>query len=147
MLSKEENERLTQVGPGTPVGELMRRYWQPVCAVDELARSKFRTKELKVLDEEGIDMALLYPTLGIHWEGHVTDARLATYPGRSPPSKVWNSPQSSTVSNLRPKRSSWTASATANSTSIPRSPAFARAIAKAVSATSTPRTGNPSEAT
>jgi predicted TIM-barrel fold metal-dependent hydrolase len=32
---------------------------------------------LKVLDEEGIDMALLYPTLGIHWEGHVTDARLA----------------------------------------------------------------------
>ena len=32
----------------------------------------------------------------------VTDARLATYPGRSSPSKVWNSPQSSTVSNLRP---------------------------------------------
>src|SRR6266540_5238077 len=36
----------------------------------------------------------------------VTDARLATYPGRSSSSKVWNSPQSSTVSNLRPKRSS-----------------------------------------
>src|SRR5258707_15269837 len=33
----------------------------------------------------------------------VTDARLATYPGRSSPSKVWNSPQSSTVSTLRPK--------------------------------------------
>jgi len=32
----------------------------------------------------------------------VTDARLATYPGRSSPSNVWNSPQSSTVANLRP---------------------------------------------
>lgn len=32
---------------------------------------------LKVLDEEGIGVVLLYPTLGIHWEGHVTDARLA----------------------------------------------------------------------
>ena len=26
MLSKEENEMLTRVGPGTPCGELMRRY-------------------------------------------------------------------------------------------------------------------------
>jgi predicted TIM-barrel fold metal-dependent hydrolase len=32
---------------------------------------------LKVLDEEKIDIALLYPTLGIHWEGHVSDAALA----------------------------------------------------------------------
>src|SRR5258708_33271306 len=27
---------------------------------------------LKVLDEEGIDVCLLYPTLGLAWEGHVT---------------------------------------------------------------------------
>lgn len=26
--SQEQNERLTQVGPGTPMGELLRRYWQ-----------------------------------------------------------------------------------------------------------------------
>jgi predicted TIM-barrel fold metal-dependent hydrolase len=32
---------------------------------------------IAVLDDERIDRALLYPTLGIHWEGHVTDARLA----------------------------------------------------------------------
>src|SRR5215831_1307780 len=77
----------------------------------------------------------------------VTDAKLATYPGRSSPSKVWNSPLSSTVSNLRPRRSSWNASAAANSTSIPRASAFSLAIASAVSATSTPRTDNPSVAT
>jgi predicted TIM-barrel fold metal-dependent hydrolase len=33
---------------------------------------------LKVLDEEGIDRVLLYPTIGICWEGSVTDPSLAT---------------------------------------------------------------------
>ena len=30
MLTKEDNDRLTRVGPGTPMGELMRRYWLPI---------------------------------------------------------------------------------------------------------------------
>ena len=29
MLSQQDNERLTRIGPGTPMGELMRRYWVP----------------------------------------------------------------------------------------------------------------------
>src|SRR5436309_11176637 len=29
MLSQHDNELLTRVGPGTPMGELMRRYWIP----------------------------------------------------------------------------------------------------------------------
>ena len=33
---------------------------------------------LRVMDGEGIDAVLLYPTIGICWEGHVTDAALAT---------------------------------------------------------------------
>jgi phthalate 4,5-dioxygenase len=36
MLTKEENDLLTQTGPGTPCGELMRRYWQPVALAEEL---------------------------------------------------------------------------------------------------------------
>src|SRR2546428_7971728 len=36
MLSARENETLTRVGRGTPMGELMRRYWQPVAAVAQL---------------------------------------------------------------------------------------------------------------
>ena len=28
-LSVEENELITHVGPGTPCGEMMRRYWHP----------------------------------------------------------------------------------------------------------------------
>ena len=29
-MTPEENERLSRIGPGTPAGELMRRYWWPV---------------------------------------------------------------------------------------------------------------------
>ena len=29
MLSRENNDRLTRVGPGTPMGKLMRNYWIP----------------------------------------------------------------------------------------------------------------------
>src|SRR6185437_6334587 len=36
MLTREENERLTRVGPGTPMGNLMRRYWHPVAAKAQL---------------------------------------------------------------------------------------------------------------
>ena len=32
---------------------------------------------LKVMDEEAIDVAVLYPTIGLTWEGHVQDPRLA----------------------------------------------------------------------
>ena len=36
MISAEENKQLMEVGPGTLMGELMRRYWQPIGAVAEL---------------------------------------------------------------------------------------------------------------
>jgi len=36
MLTHEANERLTRVGPGTPMGNLMRRYWHPVATTVEL---------------------------------------------------------------------------------------------------------------
>jgi len=36
MLTPEQNEMLTRVGPGTPMGELMRRYWHPIATCQEL---------------------------------------------------------------------------------------------------------------
>ena len=36
MISREQNELMTRVGPETPAGKLLRRYWQPVALVDEL---------------------------------------------------------------------------------------------------------------
>ena len=36
MLSREDNELLCRIGPGTPMGDLMRQYWMPALLVDEL---------------------------------------------------------------------------------------------------------------
>ena len=36
MLSRQENELLCHSGPGTPGGEFLRRYWQPVALAEEL---------------------------------------------------------------------------------------------------------------
>src|SRR5229473_7198970 len=36
MLSKEENELLSRVGPGTPMGDVMRQYWLPAMLSSEL---------------------------------------------------------------------------------------------------------------
>ena len=50
MLSTAENERLTRVGPGTPMGELMRRYWQPVAVTSELNTRP--TRPVRILSED-----------------------------------------------------------------------------------------------
>lgn len=36
MLSKEQNDLLTQTGPDTPGGRLMRSYWQPIATAEEM---------------------------------------------------------------------------------------------------------------
>ncbi|HXF81147.1 MAG TPA: aromatic ring-hydroxylating dioxygenase subunit alpha, partial [bacterium] len=51
MLTQEENDLLTRVGPGTPCGELLRRYWHPVAAAGELTPER-PCKRVKVLGEE-----------------------------------------------------------------------------------------------
>ena len=51
MLSKEENELLTRVGPGTPAGAMLRRYWWPV-AFSEAVKAKGTPVKVKLLAEE-----------------------------------------------------------------------------------------------
>jgi 5,5'-dehydrodivanillate O-demethylase len=50
MLTREENEMLTRVGPGTPYGELMRRYWHPVTATVQLEDNPVR--KVRILGED-----------------------------------------------------------------------------------------------
>ena len=50
MLSVQENDALTKVGPGTPMGELMRRYWHPIAATGEL--DAHATKAVRLLGED-----------------------------------------------------------------------------------------------
>ena len=42
MLSREDNELYTRVGPGTPMGELFRRFWLPALLVERAARTRRR---------------------------------------------------------------------------------------------------------
>src|SRR5437868_13147923 len=51
MLTAEENELLARVAPGTPGGELFRRYWLPIAIAQELTDAQ-PTKFVRVLGED-----------------------------------------------------------------------------------------------
>ena len=51
MLTREENQLLTEVNRGTPCGELLRRYWHPVAALAEFTEEK-PILPVKILGEE-----------------------------------------------------------------------------------------------
>lgn len=50
MLTKSDNKTLTKVGPGTPMGELMRRYWHPIAATAQLQENPVR--KVRILCED-----------------------------------------------------------------------------------------------
>ena len=63
MLTAEENELLFKVDPDTPMGELMRRYWQPVAAVAHLAEHP--VVRLRILGEDLVLYRDLQSRLGL----------------------------------------------------------------------------------
>jgi 5,5'-dehydrodivanillate O-demethylase len=50
MLTIDHNERISRVGKGTPMGELMRRYWHPIAALSELDDRP--TKSVRIMGED-----------------------------------------------------------------------------------------------
>ncbi|HEX5142086.1 MAG TPA: Rieske 2Fe-2S domain-containing protein [Dehalococcoidia bacterium] len=52
MLMQEDNELLTRVGPGTPMGTMMRRYWVPALLSWELPEPDCPPVELRLLGED-----------------------------------------------------------------------------------------------
>jgi phthalate 4,5-dioxygenase oxygenase subunit len=52
MLTKEENERLTRTGPGTPMGNVLRRYWVPAVLSAEIAEPDCPPVKVKLLGED-----------------------------------------------------------------------------------------------
>ena len=51
MLRKEQNELLTQTGPGTPMGQLFRSYWIPALLAEELPENECPPVRVKILSE------------------------------------------------------------------------------------------------
>ncbi len=67
MITTEENRRISEVGPGTLMGTLLRRYWHPVAAVAELDDQP--VKALRLMGEDLVlyrDHAGTYGLLGRH---------------------------------------------------------------------------------
>jgi 5,5'-dehydrodivanillate O-demethylase oxygenase subunit len=62
-LTKEQNERLTQVGPGTPMGKLLRRYWQVVGTAYELDQDP--VQPVRLLGEDLVLFRDAAGTLGL----------------------------------------------------------------------------------
>jgi len=52
MLTVEDNELLTRVGPGTPMGDLLRRYWTPALLSTELPEPDCPPVRVRLLGED-----------------------------------------------------------------------------------------------
>jgi len=78
MLAKEENDLLTRTGPGTPCGNLLRRYWQPAALSEELPAGgdplsvELLGEELVLFRDEKGQVGLL----GLHCSHRGTDLSL-----------------------------------------------------------------------
>ena len=52
MLSREDNELITQTNPGTPMGNLIRRYWVPALLSEEIPQNDCPPVRVKLMGEE-----------------------------------------------------------------------------------------------
>ncbi|MDO9436552.1 Rieske 2Fe-2S domain-containing protein [Hydrogenophaga sp.] len=52
MLSKEDNQLLCQIGPGTPMGDVFRRYWNPVLLSEDLPGADSDPVRVRILGED-----------------------------------------------------------------------------------------------
>src|SRR2546427_9111849 len=52
MLSRDDNELLCRIGPGTPMGNLMRQYWVPAALSSELPEPDGAPLRVRLLGED-----------------------------------------------------------------------------------------------
>jgi phenylpropionate dioxygenase-like ring-hydroxylating dioxygenase large terminal subunit len=52
MLTREENAMITRVGPGTPMGDVMRRYWLPALLAADLPEPDCAPMRVRLLGED-----------------------------------------------------------------------------------------------
>ena len=66
-MRRVQNELITRVGPGTPCGALLRRYWQPVALVDEFNPAldpRMANRPVKAVRVLGQDLVLFRDAQG-----------------------------------------------------------------------------------
>src|SRR3982751_776688 len=65
MLTREENELLTRVGPGTPMGNLLRRYWLPAMLAEEVPTPESPPIRVRLLGEDLVAFRDTYSQVGL----------------------------------------------------------------------------------
>ena len=65
MLTQDDNELLCRVGAGTPMGELLRRFWLPALMAQELPQPDCSPVRIKLLGEELIAFRLTSGKVGM----------------------------------------------------------------------------------
>jgi phthalate 4,5-dioxygenase oxygenase subunit len=92
MLSQKENDLLTQTGPGTPMGELFRRFWLPAALASEIEKdgSPIRLRLLSedlisFRDSKGnvaiVDAYCRHKLAGLFWGRNEEEGIRCTYHG------------------------------------------------------------------
>ena len=74
MLTAVQNEMVTKTGPGTPMGEVLRRYWQPVALSEEITPGS-KPLQVRVMSEDLVlfrDDAGRPGLLGLHCSHRLT---------------------------------------------------------------------------
>jgi phenylpropionate dioxygenase-like ring-hydroxylating dioxygenase large terminal subunit len=65
MLARAENQLLTRVGPGTPMGNLLRRFWQPFALASELPGADCDPIRVRVLGEDLVAFRDSHGSIGL----------------------------------------------------------------------------------
>lgn len=81
-MTGETNELLTRVGPGTPMGELMRRHWIPAILSSELAEPDGPPRRVRLLGEDLVAFRDSRGRVGL-LEAHCPHRRASLFFGRN----------------------------------------------------------------
>ncbi len=82
MLPKESNELITRTGPGTPMGELIRRYWIPALLSEEIPEPDCPPVQVRILGEELVAFRDTQGKIGLLDE-HCTHRGTSLFYGRN----------------------------------------------------------------
>ena len=82
MPTREENELLTRIGPGTPMGNVLRRYWIPAAMSSELPGPDCAPIRVKLLGEKLVVFRDTQGRLGL-LDGFCAHRRASLFLGRN----------------------------------------------------------------
>lgn len=82
MLRKADNEMLTQVSAGTPMGELLRRFWMPALLAEEVAEPDGAPVRVRILGENLVAFKNTEGNVGIV-DAHCPHRRAGMFFGRN----------------------------------------------------------------